>query len=381
MHVSHLHQARLQPFPPGLAVFAILVLAATPGADAAITLAEGAGELNVTTSVSATYDSNIFATSAATSDTLLAGQIRIGYERNARNSFHAGAEWNFGRFNKRSDQDYSDPKIDAGLATKVGAFATAFDLSTVRTHSADSLVGTRTDRRDDRAGLSLRGPVWGIYALDGSMAYHTTTYRTAGLRDLESWSAAVDVSRPLTPKLNGFIGLATNLDDVTDGSRSRDWSYSVGLNQEILPKVTGTVRAGWQTRRNATEAVDFSGFTTSVDLNWRATPRLRVAAQAARAASTVASGQSVVQEDWNLNATLSLPARWSAGVAAGQTRSRFLDAGNRHDRTDQLTASLSHPLGDLLDASLGTSWSHNVSDRSDADYHRQTVTLTLSLAL
>lgn len=360
----------------------VFFLAVAPMALADIHLRDGEGRVGLTASTTATYDSNIFATNEATHDLLVVARARASYERQSRYSLHGAIDWSHGWFSDNASQNFSDPTFEAGLKTSLGDHHAALDLVSTRTHSANSLLGTRVDRRTNTARFMLSGPLSGIYRFAGELDYASQRYATAGLQNLESWSTRWDVSRQLTPKLSGFAGLGFNLDDPAGGSRSRDWSWSAGLSKQLLPKVTGTLRAGWQTRRNDAEGVDFGGFTTTADLSWRASPRWRLGLLANRGVSTIASGQSVESEDWNLTASVSLPAQWSASASAGQTRTHFLDEIGRRDRLDSFSASLSHPINNNLSASLTAQWSRNQSSsRAEADYRRSMTTLSLTYSL
>jgi len=365
---------------PGLRRLAALgALTLATGAFGAITLPNGQGEISVSASASAQYDSNIYASRERKGDYLATNTLELGYSRTALYSLDTLASVRAGWFNAYSENNYADPLLRARLSTSSGANSLSVEASTVRSHTANSLLGERTDQWRDSFALTWRRPLWKRYTLAFNAGYSAQRYETEGLDDLRARNARLDLFRALTPKLSAFAGYWINEDHTAPGGESLDQSLTCGLSQQILPKVRGFIRIGRTTRENDRTRLRYVGLTTSVDLTWTPSTRFSLTGSADQGTSTYARGGSLENKSLSLSARLRATATLSLSASATAGQTRFLDLLGRRDRFVTGSTAVHYQLTPRLSCSASFERTDNRSSlEATADYQRNLYSGTLS---
>jgi uncharacterized protein (PEP-CTERM system associated) len=153
-----------------------------------------------------------------------------------------------------------------------------------------------------------------------------------------------------------------------------------GVSGKILSKLRGSVRTGYQIRQEGDSGKSFGSTTASATLTWAVTKRFSFTTTISKDFTTTATDSSVDTLSANLNAQYVLNSRWNifGGVGAGE--SAFLNGVDpgRLDNHLSWNAGIGYSLNEHFKASLAYSHFLNWSNRTGANFERDTITLSLS---
>jgi hypothetical protein len=353
-------------------------------ARALVSLNDGADHLYVTGTGSVAYDSNIFARAGSEGDFISSAALLLEYTRRAGLiGLNASVGVNASRFGDNTTQDFTNPVFNAEFVKSGGRTTGALKLSAARESEADALIGERTQSWSYLGDFTFKYPVIERYSFSGDLAYLNRVYdQPTALTDLKTYTVGANLLYALTSTRDLVAGYQFRRSETSSSSAYDDHSFTLGVAGQILPKLSGTVNAGYESRQargNSTDG-DYQGLTASGTLTWTVSRRLSVTGELSRDTSVTAGDQSVDSSTVGLTAqyTVNEKLAFLGNVGAGKNRFlNSLDAG-RHDEYITGGTSVKYKFNTHLDCSLAYLYDRNWSTVSDSNFTRNTVTLQLS---
>jgi hypothetical protein len=373
---------RLPLRAPGAGLLALALLVSP--ARALVTLNDGTDHIYVTATASTAYDSNIFARAGGEGDWIYGAGLLVDYSRRAGwIGFDASVGVNASRFGNNTTQDFNDPAFTATFLKTGGHTTGSLNLSATRESDADALIGFRTQSWNYLAELKAKYPVIERYSVSGDFAYFDRVYdHPTSLTDLATYTAGTDLLYALTTNRDLVAGYQFRRSETSSNSSYDDHSFTAGLSGHILPKLTGSIRAGYEIRnpRGASTDGKYQGLTASGSVIWTPSRKLTLTGEVSRDTSVTADNQSVDTTAATFTGQYALTDRFSATANAGTGRSRFLGAADagRHDEYFTWGTGLKYTMNEHLDASLAYLFDENWSTLGYSNFTRHTITLTLS---
>jgi len=393
--------------PASLLRRAVIVLGAVsllaPRAAGLIDLNEGRDKVTVTADYGISYDSNLFARSDSPGDSSQSLTLGAAYNRQAGIlGFNATASIARARFQRYSEEDYTNPSLALDLRKNDGRLTGALSLKAQRESRSDDAANVRANSWNYTAGLNLRYPVNDRYHLASESDVSIRDYvgnptadaspgsPAAGTRlyDLSSYAEAIDLYYAYSSKLDLLGGYRIRYGEASGGSHTWDEAFTVGGTGAILPKLSGTIRGGYQTRDvSGPDGGHYDDVTGSFMLAWPLSRQITFNFQTAKDFMTAATDVSVDATSVDLSATIKPNFRVKIALTgeAGYTSSRYLgprgavDGVSREDRTWSFLVKLSVPIKDHFAAEFACGYLSNDSNLDLSKYRRRTASLDLSL--
>ena len=344
---------------------------------------EGRDQIYVNTSVSAGYDSNIFAQKGGEGDVVTNGSLGLEYIRHAGMiGVNGQLGWNIGKFASNASEDFSNPTLGLELVKESGRTTGSFTLNATRQSQADPNVNQRTDSWSYNTGLNWKYPVIERYSLAGTFGYGLIDYvdNSAGLTDLTTYTASGDVYYTYSSQRDIIAGYRIRQSDTSSGGGTTDHSFTAGVTGKILAKLKGTVRAGYQIREDGDTGKNYGSTTASASATWTVNKRFTLTGTLNKDFSTTANDASVDTTSFNLDAQYALRNHWSLYSGVGVGYSDFLNGSDtgRTDRYFTWSAGVNYSLNEHFKASLTYSYFQNWSTRDLSNFDRNSITLNLS---
>ncbi|MFA6286078.1 MAG: outer membrane beta-barrel protein [Opitutaceae bacterium] len=364
------------------AAIAAATLLATQGW-ALVKFNEGRDQIFVTASTAIGYDSNISASNGGAGSVTTTTSFGIEYARRAGYiGVNAGVAWNLGQFGSDTSQNFSNPSMNLELVKSSGRTTGSLTLSAARESSADTAVNMRTDSWKYAAGLNWKYPVIDRYSLAGNFNYGLVSYQNAapGIYNLTTYGASVDLFYVYTSERDLFTGYAIGFSDSGANTQTTDHSFTVGVSGRILPKVNGSVRAGYEIRQDGTTGQSFDSWTATSSVSWNMNRRVTFTGTLNKAFSTTATNASIDSLNATLDIQYSLTGKWSLFTSIGGGENDFLNGPvtGRRDYYFTWNAGVNYSLNDHFKASLAYSYYQSWSNRAAGNYDRDSYTLNLS---
>ncbi|HZP59378.1 MAG TPA: outer membrane beta-barrel protein [Opitutaceae bacterium] len=353
-------------------------------ASALLTFNDGRDQVFVTGNAGLTYDSNIFANSAAHSDTIYSGGAGLEYKRHAGIiSADASAGISISRFDKFSSEDFSDPHIQGEFSASDERTSGDLTLAASRQSQADVIAGVRALSWTYDAGLNTRYRVNDRYSIAGNLGYNRQNYvRTPTLVDLTGYSGGANLFYSINSARDFFAGYQFRLQETSRNRSFGEHSFNAGLSGKILPKLNGTVSLGYSLLQPHGSTTDHStgSLTESVALTWNLSRRLKITGDLSQYFTATSINGSVDTTSASLLATYAMNARlaFAGGISGGHTRFLGASGGGRRDTDFSWNAGVDYNFTDNLKVSTTYTYYENWSTLSFSDFIRHTLSVTLS---
>ncbi len=344
---------------------------------------EGRDQIFVTASTAIGFDSNISASNGGAGSVTTTTSFGIEYARRAGYiGVNAGLSWNLGQFGSDTSQNFSNPAMNLELVKSSGRTTGSLTLSAARQSSADTAINMRTDSWNYAAGLNWKYPVIDRYSLSGNFNYGLISYENAapGIYNLTTYGASVDLFYVYTSERDLFTGYAITMSDSAANTQTIDHSFTAGISGRILPKVNGSVRAGYEIRQDGTTNQTFESWTATSSVSWNMNRRVTFTGTLNKAFSTTATDASIDSLSATLDVQYSLTGKWSVFSSIGGGENDFLNGTytGRRDYYFTWSAGVNYSLNDHFKASLVYSYYQSWSNRAAGNYNRDSYTLNLS---
>jgi opacity protein-like surface antigen len=366
-----------------LAVLIAVIGLTTSKGWALVKFNEGRDQIFINASVAIAHDSNISSSSGGGGDFLTTSTFSIEYARRAGYiGVNASIAWNLGQFGSNTAQNFSNPSMNLELVKSSGRTTGSFTLSAARESRADTVINARTDSWTYDAGLNWKYPVIDRYSLSGNFNYGMTSYQNAtpGVYNLTNYGASVDLFYVYTSERDLFTGYAIHFSDSAAGTQTIDHSFTAGVSGRILPKLNGTVRAGYEIRQDSSSKQTYDSWTATSAVTWNMNKKVTFTGTLSKAFSTTATNATIDSLSANLDMQYSLTGRWSIFTGIGGGENDFLNGpfSGRVDYFFTWDAGVNYNLNDHFKASLTYSYYQSWSNRASGNYSRDTITLNLS---
>ena len=359
---------------------------------ALVNLNDGRDKIHVNGTVSFAWDSNIFAHQGGSGDYVMSAGLSSDYTRKAGLiGVDASVSVNASRYNKFTSEGFQNPSFTLEFTKQSGRTTGSLVFSAARESRADTAANIRDQSWFYSAGLNLKYPVIERYSLSGGANYSYRKYQDAiGLVDMKTYSANVDLFYVYTTDRDLFGGYRIREEDTSAQSKNTDHAFTLGLSGKILPKLNGTVNAGYQLRNSrdlvhgpATNSIlenQYTSWTSSLSLTWSVSKRCSVSGQLSKDFSTTSTNITTDTLSTNLGAQYSFSGKFSVSAGVAFSKNRFLGLAGE-GRIDTFFSSqwgLNYSLNDHLKAALAESFATNWSTSPYADFSRNSTTLSLS---
>jgi hypothetical protein len=364
---------------------ALLFLVATPGR-ALLRFNDGLDQIHVIGTAALGWSSNIFSSQNGSSDTTYNASLNLEYRRRAGYiGVNAGLGWDFGRFQKFTSENFANPHASLEFTKDFGRSTGSLLLKAAKQSSTDSAANVRTQSKSYDAELGWKYPVNDHYTFSGTFARTQLDYiNNVALVGLVSYLVSLDVFRAYSEERDYFGGYRIRLSDSTAGSSSVDHNFSLGVSGLVIPKVSGSLRLGYQLRQSRASGTaatsTFHGLSAASTVSYAPNRKLVFTGQLSKDFSTTSTDISTDTIAANLNASYAYNAKFSVFADVGGGMNRFLGAlgAGRRDYYFTWGFGANWTQSDRFKASLSYDWFHNWSNVARADFTRQGLSLTLT---
>jgi len=363
-----------------------LVLVATlmcPPSHALVSINDGKNQLYVVGSTTYAWDSNIFANAVGGADSVFSAALGIEFLRRAGMIGVNGSLFmDISQFVQNKGESFYNPRFRAEFTKATGRTTGSLTLGAARQSQADNAANVRNESWGYDAGLNLKYPVIERYTLSGSVGYALRDYVDNTLFvDLNTYSANLDIFYIYTSERDLVAGYRIRYSETSGNSAFADHAFTAGVSGKILPKLGGTLRAGFQTRVPSNRADEaFSGLTVSGSATWTLSKRMNASVQASKDYSTTSTNTSVdsttlsVDFQYAMNSKVTL----SAGLGYGVNDFLGVNGAGRVDTYFSWNSGAHYTFNDHVKLALTYAYFQNWSSNSYSNFARNSITLNTS---
>lgn len=304
--------------------FVLLSASIAAAAHAAPFMAVGDGaELFATGALGVRADSNIFLSSARTSDLIFDATpgLELDFGKNAQMQGSVSVGDDFSFYSKHSDLNtnlfqgdfvsgYDDGKMKLGL----NAGYHELNQNTVDIRQVGQLV-----RRDiATAGGNGEVNISELTSIGAGVNYEHENYHPQGYVDSDTTTVPINFYYKWTPKVDLSLGYQYRDYRVTSGNalNSNDNFFNIGARGEFTPKLTGTVRVGYTQRRFTNSSLSNQNlFGLDASFAYEFSPKTTVQLGATNDFGTAPQGEQ--QKNFTINALVTTKLNEQFSVNAG----------------------------------------------------------------
>jgi hypothetical protein len=363
----------------------LLWMFAAPPADALFNLNQGKDLIFVNATYSIGFDSNVFTRQAGQGSFTQSASASVDYSRQAGLlAVTANASIAVGSFASVRSQDFTDPALSVSLRKRYGRTTGGLSLSARHESLPDPDAGQRTKGWNYTSTLNLHYPVTERYYLSDTFAYSGKFYTDkAQFSDLATYSDSIFLNYIYTSKLDLNTGYSLRISDTSRQTKAYDHSFTFGASGGLLPKLSGSVSFGFEQRKNNSVTggqETFNAFTSATNLKWLFSRKLSFSGDISEDFSTSATDIPMNRLTLGLHMTTSLTTKLigNLGVTCSSTDFLGVVGDGRHDNLLMFDASVGMAITTHIRTSLAYAYMVNMSNRSVYDFHRQTLTLTIT---
>lgn len=342
----------------------------------------GNGRIVGTAAARVDYDSNIFVSNTEVDDVVGTFDGGVRYVRDASVvTLEAAAGVSAYTFVDHDEQNSVDPYVSGILgynpSEKTDARASA---SYRRSTIANEAVNARTESDD----LALNGSLQQLYSEKLGMRlvgnYGANEYRTAGYSDVFNYAVGAHAVHVYSPKLTVLAGVTRGewwTERRAPGRRSaasRDFRYTMGVEGELAPKLSGDIDIGVVKRDFKSAGFrDTSSLFLGSRLIWAAAEKTTYSLALNRDLSVSAADQALRSFNATLSLSQVLAEKVSLEASVGYSHTNydnFGGAGSRRDDGYTLRGRLNFTIRENLTADVSAGYRDNSSNIRVSDYAR-----------
>lgn len=361
---------------------ALLAPATIPPARALLNIDGTRNQIFVFGTASVTHDSNIFSGADGQGDYITSAVIGLELKRKRGIiAINANAKVDFTQFKTFTDLTAWNPTFGMELNKTTGRTTGAFTLSAYRSNRSDSAVNLRVSSWNFPLGLNIKYPINDRLYVTSSTGYLGRKYvDNNALVNYTDYSEGIDVFYTYSSKLDLVGGYRVRVSNAGPDATTYDHSVSFGAVGGLLPKVSGTLRGGYQLRQVTASRETFSQATLSASLGWTPTRKLSFGLQISRDFTTTAVGGTVDTLNGSLSGSYSFSRKleFSTGIAGGRNLFPGVAGGSRTDWYFSWNAATRYTQSERF--GVGLSYSHmiNWSSLNFSDFSRSTYAFDVS---
>ena len=344
----------------------------------------GGDELHVNLKANVGWDSNLYSSANGPGDTVFTTSVSADYARSAGLiGVDATIGIDAGHFDKFSSDDYVNPRAFLEFTKGTGRTTGSLTGSIARKSEGDVAANIRAESWDYDTALKVRYPVIDRYSVTGSAGYALKEFlNNPALIDLATFNASSDLFYAINSQRDLFAGYRLRISDSALDTVSRDHAFTIGVSGKILPKLTGTIRAGWQTRTTSGlfPGENDSSVTAAASTTWMINRRASLTAQASKDYATTSTDIGTDLSAATLDLKMAATTKWSWNLGLGFGLVEFLGTRGtgREDTYLTATGAVTYQLRERLGLSLVYSYLNNWSTLALADHSRHSITAGVS---
>lgn len=352
----------------------------------------GNGEVILSTSVTAEYESHIEGRASSPDDMIYRLDTTLNYTLPFRYvSFSVYGGYTVERYdeNREFDDDFFNLGFDVSVnpetaEVRTDRFILTGDVDISSSSAVDEEIGELVTTRTYSANANLLYDASRYYNMNFSLGWSRSDPQNRGDQDLletDTYSASAILSVPLVEGASLEAGATAGWSESDRDSASTGKTYTgfVGWNGPLSPKVFGSIRTG-ATLRETDGLGDDTAPYLSANLSWLATDRTTVGLSANNSFGSTLDDRAT--ETFSLTGTVShtFHPRLSGSVFTGLVKRDVtaLEAAERNDTSYTAGASLNFDLTRNTNLSFNTTYAPQDSNDPDFDYERWTASLTWS---
>ncbi|WP_043589620.1 surface lipoprotein assembly modifier [Geminisphaera colitermitum] len=357
-------------------------LAVVPGAFALLRFNDGKDQVFVTFNAGAGYDSNIYTYNGGPGDFIYSAGVVINYTRRAGLiGVDASAGLNLSDFVTHSDENSVDPVFSLELSKSTGRTTGSLTLNAAHHNDPDVNTSIRAESWDYGANFAFRYPVIERYSVTGAIGYARTDYlhNDGGLVDLDTFTASTDLFYVLNSRRDIFVGYRYRDSTTSDTGGSQDHAITTGLSGQILPKLNGTIRVGYQRRHYTDSGIDetYDGLTAAISTTWTVSKRLNVTGTLTHDFQTTSTGSTTETTILSIESQYAVNSRLSLNSNLGTGLNQYKE-GNRRDWYYTAGIGFGYTLHPRLQITGSYQYYQNYSNLSLSEFSRHTFNLGAS---
>ena len=370
------------------------------------------GQIDVVTSIEGVYDSNIFSSASEEGDFLLRFSPGINYsKRLGPIILGANLGGSFGRYFKNSDEDYSNPisNFSVRMAEDFGLFSLDKRTAGKIQFGFDTDIGQRTEANEQLQDLisytlysvssNVRYNHSPKFGVGSDLTYELRNYQkisSQGLpyHDMRSLSIGSSAYYIYSPKLDFFLNYQYVINESpnsnSDFINNTVQNYSLGMEGQITPKLSGNLSFGFGVRDYETASVqseDTFLFNAGLVWSWREKTKMSVNLNRGFAPSPQDQGMLTTDFQFQLNQRFSRRVAGTLGASYGivdfTSNQKFGPFSQRNDRTDDrwgINFGILSNFTSYLDGRFGYSFvktSSGFGDEFSNNRHLATITFVV----
>jgi hypothetical protein len=359
------------------------MIACIPTADAIVRWNEGKDQVFVSASVAVALDSNIYTSSNSPSDTTITGSLGAEFRRQAGLiGINADLGLINGQFLENTDENFLNPTARVELTKDTGRTTGTLSFHGMRSSRADPSANVRTDSWNYGTELNARYPVSDRHHLTVGLGWDTKDYvDNIALVDLTTSSLSADWFYVYTPERDLFGGYRLRINETSALTTFADHSVSLGVSGRILPKLNGTVRAGYQVR-NALRGGDetYTGYNAAATVTWNVTRKINIRGNVSKDFNTTSTNVTTDTSSAGLDAQYARTAKLTFGAGLSGGINKFLGdlGGGREDIYFSYYGTVRYKFSERLRVGLNYTFYQNWSTLGFADFERESLTFDAS---
>lgn len=355
----------------------------TPSAEALFTFDNGRQTVNVTAAYGFDYESNLFAHAGGGGDHSQRFTLGTSYLRRAGLiKVNGSLTVSMARFETFTAQDFTNPRLRLEFTKDSGRLTGGVTLSGARESNSDTAANLRANSWNYGAGVRLRYPINSRYYFTSRTDFSLRDYLgTAGLFNLSNYAETVNMYYRYNSKLDLLAGYRLRVGRAQGAANSYDHDVHFGATGSLLPKLSGTLSAGYEWRNETgANGGKYGTVTSSLSLAWPMTKRVTFSAAVSKDFMTTATDISVDGTGVNLQAELKPAGKVNIRFGVNYSTSRYLGSlgGGRRDHAPGFNASVSLVVIAHVSASLTYAYTDNHSNVAYSDFTQHTASLNLS---
>jgi len=350
-------------------------------ASALVKVDDGKNEFYINANVSYTWDSNVFANITSGGDSIYTASVGIDFRRKAGLiGINGSAFIDATNFITNAGENSQNPRFELELTKPSGRTTGSLTAAVSRQSKADALVNVRNESWNYNVGLNLKYPVIERYSLTGAIGFGYLDYLDNRLFvDLSTYTASIDLFYVYNTERDLIAGYRVRYGATSVDSAYSDHAFTVGVSGKILPKVGGTLRAGYQFHQ-PTKGSDesYSSITASGQAKWTLSKKINATLLLSKDFSTTSTNTTVDATSVGIDFQYSMNSKTAlfSGISYGINEFLGIPGANRKDNYFTWSAGAHYTFSSYLKLAITYSYFQNWSTLDFSDFTRNSINLT-----
>ena len=371
-----------------LALFSITVAALQTNGAPLVTIGD-IGTISFTGNSTIKWDSNIFRQETReVSDTVLV--FSPGFSavlgRNVTDlDIGLSTSYNINKYQDKNELDSELLSFRANAAYRTSRLELSANASYVETKSNNELANRQGDlleRELTAFGINGEYTLSPKFSVKAGVNWDEIAYvgdYAASYDDRKYLKLPVDIYYELTPKMDLSVGYVHNQIDVeTAGQDATSNDFNLGLRGELLPKLVGYFKVGYNQYENDNYSRDTTSMSLDSNLTWTVSAKFTHGLNIYRNFDASATGTGTEESKLNWSTSYALNNKVSLSGRAGYSIRDYL-ASEREDKLLTLGLNGTYRINRYWNVNAGYVFSNNDSNRAGSSYDDNIVTFAASL--